>query len=245
MEKKSFFDEAGRLLTSNDIIHLDNTLLAPASGRCRRTNINNKYVFGKGSQEPALIHDGVKYYPYFSSGMNDEANTWEYRVGLGALEETTFDMLPNDQRQQIIQQFQEQYINEGGVLAEINDDDEWQALSKPEMHKNIGIQVSSMQQYVFADLEAERLFAVERTMSIGPSALTRRRLGRHSLYGGLEYWGPSKVGKLSPDEAAVLDLAAEDYCAVTTEDVHRVINILKMLDLISPNDEKRFDQGRR
>lgn len=255
MENKSFYDQSGRSLTGVDIVHVDNTLLSPASSRCRRDHDEDSYILRKEPRKPIMIQDGVKYFPRFLSEMDTETNQWKYKVGLGVIETAQYAKLSIEERHQILMQYQRLYAHEGGDMAKLNEDEVWQRLTTPEEYGKIGVHFSSMQEYSFIEDEASRSYAINRILTVGRGERARS-LGKLSLGEGFGHWATNAqrrgmpamemgVADMPVKEAVALDMSAEDYYAVTTSDLNDVVGILKMLDLVSPNDEKRFDLGLR
>lgn len=253
MENKSFYDQSRRSLTGGEIVHMDNTLLAPASTRCRRDNDDDGQVLRKEPRKPVTVQDGVKYFPRFLSEMNAETNQWQYKVGLGVIETAAYEQLSIEERHQIRLQYQRVYAYEGSDMAKLVDDEVWQRLTTPEEYGNVRVHFSSMQEYTFVGDEAGRSYAINHILTAG-RGMRARSLGKLGLHESLGHWATNVrrsempimemiTSGMTVKEAAALDLTAEDYQSVTTEDVHDVIGILKMLDLVSPNDEKRFGLG--
>lgn len=255
MENKSFYDQSGRSLSGSEIVHMDNTLLGPASTRCRRYNDDGGHVLRKELRKPVVIQDGVRHYPRFISEMDTETNQWQYKVGLGVIETAAYEQLTIEERHQIQLQYQKVYAYEGEDMTQLVKDETWQRLTAPEEYGNVKVHFSSMQEYAFVGDEAGRSYAINHILTLG-HGIRARSLGKLSLHGSLGHWATNIRRSEMPiaemithgliaEEAAALDLTAEDYQSVTTEDVYDVIGILKMLDLVSPNDEKRFGQGLR
>lgn len=243
MENESRYNKAGRFLTAEDVDYLENTLFMRAVEQCDNERLgDSEGVYCKRPQEPTFIQDGVEYYSYFYSAMNLPAGDCEYHVASEAVETTTFDELPDDQRDLIRVQFKQQYISQGGALDMINDDQEWQALHTEGTYENITVHFISANRYIFKDKTATRRFNITRRLSIGDEP--GKSLGEYSLDNvDFDDTAASMTSGFSIDDIADLDNAREDFCAITTEDVKVVKNILESLDLIAFDDPKYFVRG--
>jgi hypothetical protein len=255
MENKSFYDQSGRSLTGIEIVHVDNTLLTPASSRCRRDHDEDGYILRKEPRKPVVIQDGVKFFPRFLSEMDTETSQWRYKVGVGVIETAPYAKLSIEERHQIRLQYQRLYAHEGGDMTKLNEDEAWRRLTTPEEYGKIGVHFSSMQEYSFVGNEASRSYAINHILTVGRGERARS-LGKLSLGEGLGHWATNAQRSEMPaiemglagmpaKEAAALDMSAQDFYTVTTSDLNDVVGILRMLDLVSPNDERRFDLGLR
>jgi hypothetical protein len=243
MENESRYNKAGRFLTAEDIYYLENTLFIRAVEQCDNERLgDSEGVYCKRPQEPTLIQDGVEYYSYFYSSMNLPTGDCEYHVASEAVEAATFDELPDDQRDLIRAQFKQHYLDEGGVLEMINDDQEWQALHTEGAYENITVRFISANRYTFKDKTATRRFNITRRLSIGDEP--GRSLGEYSLDNvDFDDTAASMTSGFSIENIADLDNAREDFCVATTEDVKVVKDILESLDLIASYNPKRFVSG--
>jgi hypothetical protein len=185
------------------------------------------------------VHDGVDYYPQFYSKVDSRANTWEYFVGVEATENSTFDELSLFERERMKKVYRKQYFAEGGELTELSNDDEWQALVRPEEFENVEIFIQTTAGYVFGSRSATRKYEVTRDAAIGQRAKTRQ-LGSLSISSAMGDWTLRKRDFLSRRDSTILDMTAEDYAYVTPNDMDEVVDILRMLDLVTPADHSRY-----
>jgi hypothetical protein len=200
-----------------------------------------------------VIQDGVKYLPRFLSEMDGKTQRWKHKIGLNAIETAMYQQLTIEERHRVRLQYQRLYAYEGYDMAKLNEDEVWQKLTTPEAYGTIGVHFSSLQEYLFDGGEASRSYKISEVLTIGRGSRARL-LGKFGLNNSLGHWTASSWreelaservdgGGMSAEDAATLDLSAHDYHALTTDDAQDVIGILKMLDLVSPNDEKRFSSG--
>jgi hypothetical protein len=241
MENGSFDHPRGRLLTKDDIDHIDGTLLLPATRRCQKGVFDGGvYVIRKAPGTPSLINGSMRYYPRFRSEFNRETGLHKYTVAMGALEDATFDQLSMEERDQLRMQFRAQYMDEGGELSDLNDDDEWQSLITSDQYDDVHVSMLSMQEYAFTDAEAIRSYTIERRLTVSENTYPRS-LGRFSLDASVGRQASRRTADSEAD--GLFDAPTNGYSRVSSGELGDIVTALKMLELITLSDQAAFERG--
>lgn len=223
----------GRILDERDILRLEKKIFTPAIKRCDKDGVGNPVYFKKDTTT-ARGEDGLDYQHSFRSVISNETGFREYSVYQEAAWQVTFDRLSIEERHKIRVQFQQKYIAEGRDMVYLNEDARWQALCHSDDHTKTTLSIISTRHFMFSGTSALKAFEAELCLRVNDKNIT---LDAHHL----DTKADDRVPKdLTIDQVATLDLAGEDFCAVTTEDLPEIINILENLGLVSLEDQKRF-----
>lgn len=244
----SYCDKAGKFLTATDIMRMDEKIFMPAIVRCseRGAYDHEEGWYYMNLPEPVSIREGIAYYSRFYSEMDSKTGVCRHYVSQDSIEECTFNQLTNDERQLVRSQFFQQYLDEGGNEESLYDDTEWQALLASDKYDDVAITYNKTVMYLFADTMAIRNHYITRTLVVRGE--NPRVLGEYSFEHRPDpeaNYDPTAVLMVgfSPEETAMIDLAHEDFSAVTTTDLPEVMEIMTSLGLVTWQDQKQYAQG--
>jgi hypothetical protein len=241
------YDKAGRFLTAQDINRMEEQIFTPAIMLCNEQGFRDKNgTYYMNLPANITIEDGVECIPRFESAMDSQTGVCTHDVAQDVIESRTFNQLTDDERELIRSEFLQRYRQEGGDEANLSDDAEWQALVDSKQHKDVTIRYSATTKYVFTDTTARRNFYIMHTMIKKGEAL--RVLKDHSFeydsdIATFDNTAASILSGFSPEETAIIDIAQEDLCAVTTADLPEIMEIMTSLGLVTRKDQKHFVNG--
>lgn len=243
MEYQPSYNRAGRFLTAEDISLMDRHIFMGAIVRCDEQGLcDENGVYYKNLSEPAYIIDGIEVHPRFYSEMDAHSGVSRHHVVKDCIESLTFNQLTAEERHKIRLQFQKQYVEEGGELTELSDDEEWTALNNDAAYDNVTIRYIETTDYMFADSKATRDYYIMHTLTIDDE--TPRILDEYSMnMVSFDNTSDSGMRGLSPEDIAVLDVMHEDVCSITTTDLSEVMQIMTSLGLVTWKEQKRFVGG--
>lgn len=199
-------------------------------------------VYYKNLAEPACIKDGIEFHPRFYSEMDERSGICRHHVVQDCIETRTFSQLTAEERREIRLRFQQQYQEEGGEMADLSDDEEWQVLNDDTAYDEVAVRFIETTDYMFADTQATRDYYIMHTLTVGDE--TPRILDEYSMdVVSFDNTAASMTSGFSPEETATLDVAHEDVCRVTTTDLKEVMQIMTSLGLVTWKDQKRFVRG--